>query len=234
MPNRPGGELAARPLHFIWLVDCSGSMQGKKIESLNFAIRECIKPMQDVARENPNAQVLVRVITFSDGAQWHVSQPTEIETFKWSDLNADGVTDMGKALGMVAQALAIENMPQRGLPPVLILLSDGQPTDDFASGLRSLLDQPWGKKAVRIAIAIGEDADMDVLQKFIGNPEIRPLVANNAPALVKSIKWASTVPLKAASKPASQTKETAATGNVPIPAPPALDNTGPISADDIF
>ncbi len=34
MSNRPGGELAKRPLQFIWLCDCSGSMSGKKIESL--------------------------------------------------------------------------------------------------------------------------------------------------------------------------------------------------------
>ena len=94
MGNRPGGELAKRPLQFIWLVDCSGSMHGKKIESVNFAIREAIKPMQDVADENPNAQILVRTVKFSDGAQWHISQPTDIHDFKWTDLNADGVTDM--------------------------------------------------------------------------------------------------------------------------------------------
>jgi hypothetical protein len=34
-------------------------MQGKKIESVNFAVRECFKPMRDVADENPNAQVFV-------------------------------------------------------------------------------------------------------------------------------------------------------------------------------
>jgi len=26
MSMRPGGELATRPLHFIWMADCSGSM----------------------------------------------------------------------------------------------------------------------------------------------------------------------------------------------------------------
>jgi hypothetical protein len=44
--------------------------------------------MQDVADENPNAQVLVRAVRFSDGAQWHVSQPTDIADFKWDDLEA--------------------------------------------------------------------------------------------------------------------------------------------------
>ena len=27
MAKRPGGELATRPLHFIWVDDCSGSIQ---------------------------------------------------------------------------------------------------------------------------------------------------------------------------------------------------------------
>ena len=58
---------------------------------------------------------------------------------------------------------------------------------------------------MRIAIAIGEDADLDVLQKFIGHPEIKPLQANNSEALVNYIKWVSTAVLKSASSPASQT-----------------------------
>jgi len=206
-------------------------MQGKYIEALNFAIRECIKPMQDVADENPNAQVLVRAIKFSDGAQWHISQPTDIHDFKWTDLNADGVTDMGRAMEEVAKALDVKNMPERGLPPVLVLITDGQPTDDFNSGLKKLMDQPWGKKAVRIAIAIGDGVDEDVLRKFIGNMEIPPLHAANAVDLAKKIKWASTVPLKAASNPASRTKDQPDSGHVPIPAPPQ-DTASPTSADD--
>jgi uncharacterized protein YegL len=138
---------------------------------------------------------------------------------------------MGHALCEVAKALDVKNMPDRGLPPVLVLLTDGQPTDDFNGGLKALLDQPWGKKAVRIAIAIGDDADQEPLQKFIGNAELKPLLASNADALVRMIKWASTVPLKAASNPASRTKDQADTGHVPIPAPPPQDNL-PASADD--
>lgn len=29
--KRPGGELESRPLHFFWVVDCSGSMYGEKL-----------------------------------------------------------------------------------------------------------------------------------------------------------------------------------------------------------
>ena len=235
MSKRPGGEMATRPLHFIWICDCSGSMGADgKIQALNNAIREAIPHMRDVADENPNAEVLVRALKFSDGAQWHISQATPVADFKWTELIAGGVTDLGKALAVVADQLKIPPMTDRALPPVLVLISDGQPTDDYAGGLRALMDQPWGKKSVRVSIAIGGDADHDVLQKFIAHSELKPLEAHNPELLVKYIKWVSTAVLKSASSPASQTKDTASpVSNVPIPIP-ADTGSGPASAADVW
>ena len=218
--KRPGGELASRPLHFIWIADSSGSMeQDGKIQSLNTAIREAIPHMKKVAEDNPNAQVLVRAVKFSNGAQWHIAQPTPVADFAWNDLVADGETDMGKGLELVAEQLKMPPMSDRALPPVLVLISDGQPTDDFEAGLKALMEQPWGKKAVRIAVSIGRDVDNEVLQKFIGNSELKPLAANSPEALVKHIKWASTAVLKSASSPAATADVPAGadTANVPIP-----------------
>lgn len=239
MSKRPGGELATRPLHFIWIADCSGSMGNDgKIQALNTAIREAIPHMQKVADDNPNAQVLVRAVAFGSGAQWHISQPTPVADFTWTDLAANGETDMGKALLAVADQLKIPPMTDRALPPVLVLLSDGQPTDDFESGLRALLEQPWGKKAVRIAIAIGGDADADVLQRFIGNSEVKPLAANSPEALVKYIKWASTAVLKSASSPAvAQDDQAAGAAAAPPPPPapiPAAPDPATVEADDVW
>lgn len=215
MPSRPGGEITSRPLHFFWIVDCSGSMSGDKIQSLNNAIRETIPEMRRIASENVNAQLLVRVLEFSNGARWRVATPTPADQFTWTDLSANGVTDMGTALRELAKQLRIPPMSERALPPVLALLSDGQPTDDFNSGLKELLDLPWGKKAVRVAIAIGQDCDREVLQKFIANPELHPLDANSPEALVKQIRWVSTVVVQAASAPPSQTAAGSANSNIP-------------------
>jgi uncharacterized protein YegL len=223
----PGGPLATRPLHFIFIADCSDSMSGAKIQALNNAIREAIPHMREVARGNPNAEVLVRSVKFSVGAQWHHSQPTNVENFEWTDLTADGHTDMGRALTLVADALKMPPMPDRALPPLLVLVSDGVPTDDFDGGLHALMAEPWGRKAVRLAIAIGEDAREDVLKKFIGNAELKPLQANNAEQLVTFIRWASTAVLKAATAPASQTKANPSGGNVPLPPPPAPEPVNP-------
>ncbi len=222
----PGGPIASRPLHFIWLLDCSGSMAGEKIQQLNFAIREAIPAMQDTARDNPNAQVLVRVVTFASGAKWHVANPTPIESFTWTNVQAGGVTDMGRALHLVSEQMRTPPMSERALPPVLVLITDGQPTDDFNSGLQALLAQPWGSRAVRLAIAVGDDADHAPLIKFIGNSEMQPLQANNAPTLVNYIRWASTAVLKAASTPQAPGGGGNAQGGVQIPtAAPAAATT---------
>lgn len=199
---RPGGELASRPLHFIWVVDCSGSMLGEKIRSLNYAIRQTVPDMRSAADDNPNAEFLVRTLKFSTGAQWITATPVKVHDFDWHDLDAGGVTDMGKAFFLLADQLKIPPMSARALPPVLVLLSDGQPTDDYRSPLSALQDLPWGRKAVKIAIAIGQDADEAVLEEFTGNREL-VLKANNPQALVKMIKWASTV-AKVVSAPPSQ------------------------------
>jgi uncharacterized protein YegL len=88
----------------------------------------------------------------------------------------------------------------RALPPVMVPLSDGYPTDDFAAGFEALMQEPWGAKAVRIGLMIGNESD-EVLRRFIGNPQIEPLRARNAEELIRHIRWASTSVLQAASSP---------------------------------
>lgn len=200
MAIRPGGTLAKRPLHFIWLLDCSGSMgQDGKIQSLNNAIREAIPHMKAAADSNPGVELLVRAISFSSGASWEIAVATSIDRFVWTDLSAGGTTDMGRAFALVSDQLKVPPMEQRALPPVLALISDGQPTDDYAKGLAAIMAEPWGKRAVRVAIGIGSDAEYGVLEKFIGNPEIPVMKASNPDELTRYIRWVSTAVVKTAS-----------------------------------
>ncbi|MEB3176489.1 MAG: VWA domain-containing protein [Synechococcus sp.] len=238
----PNVRLSNRPLHFIYLCDCSGSMAAQgKMQALNQAIRQSLPGMADVARQNPEARVLVRVVQFADQASWHLSDPTPVQELHWRDLQAGGITAMGQALELVAAALHSPPMEARALPPVLVLISDGQPTDDFDAGLALLMQQPWAQKAVRLAIAMGHDADLDVLQQFIGpapsgggkSPR-RPLEASNATTLAQYIQWASTAVVGAASMPTSQVSGgEAISTNIPLPdLPPTLldpsDDVGPL------
>ncbi|HOX66340.1 MAG: VWA domain-containing protein [Rhizobacter sp.] len=189
---RPGGAMARRELHFIWLLDTSGSMNSDgKIQALNVAIREAIPHLVSAARDNPNVDVRVRAMTFSDGARWHIETPTPVHDLKWIDVAAGGHTDTGTALKLLAQALKVPPMPERAVSPVLVLVTDGHHTDDFEAGLAALLAERWGREAVRMAIAIGRDVHLASLQQFIGNDEIRPVEASHPEALVQQIRWVS-------------------------------------------
>jgi len=220
MSDLPGGAISNRPLRFYWLLDVSGSMAGQKIGELNHAIRESLPAMKTSADENPHAAVEVRAMTFSTSYRWVTPKPVPLANFTWTDVSVSGITDMGAALKGMAGELSVNNMPERGLPPVLVLVSDGQPTDDFETGLKALLAEPWGKRAVRIAIGIGRDADLETLRKFICHPEIEPLTANNPEELVNYIKYVSTTVLKSASAPASQQIGTPFDATPPPPSPP--------------
>ena len=230
--QRPGGELASRPIHFFWVVDCSGSMSyDGKMEVVNNAIEECIPEMASAADNNPNAQLLIRALQFSSGASWLTAKPVPVEDYDWQPLEAAGVTEMGKAFDLLAAQLSIPPMPTRALPPVIVLLSDGQPTDDYKNGLNKLKALPWFKKAVKIAISIGQDADDDVLEDFTGNKELI-LQANNAATLAKMIKWASTTASMVsapASKPMNIDAASSATGSSDPFAP--ANNAAPLVID---
>jgi Mg-chelatase subunit ChlD len=117
----PNVRLTNRPLHFIYLCDCSGSMAAQgKMQALNQAIRQSLPGMAEVARQNPEARVLIRAVSFADRALWHIADPTPVGELSWTDLQAGGITAMGEALELVASQLSSPPMEERALPPVLV------------------------------------------------------------------------------------------------------------------
>jgi len=221
------GTIRQRILHFIWLVDCSGSMaedDHAKISSLNNAVRESLPVLRDAAVGN-SVKVLVRALAFSTGCRWHISKPTPVDEVRWEDLAAAGRTELGGALSELAREMKnLEREAANGgsyVPPAIVLVSDGRPTDGFGAGLKELTDTPWGHKSVRIAVGIGDDADHDTLSRFMGNTEIPVLGANQPDAIVELLKWASSVVVNKASAPARSTA-----GTVPPPAPAVSGGLG--------
>ena len=206
--------VARRQLHFVLALDCSGSMRGEKIASLNYAIRSAIPELRDVAEENPEVAVVVSAIRFADEAKWHLADPTPIETLEWHNVSAGGETAMGAALEEVVAFLDGDRLSGRQLPPVVLLVTDGYPTDDVDAALEKMRGSDIAKSALRIVVAIGDSWDPSILEQFIDDPSgaIRPLAARNAPDLVRFIKWASTAPVRATSRARSDLTSTGELG----------------------
>ena len=208
MSDRLGGALARKPLHFIFVLDVSGSMlRGGRIQALNNAITEVLPHLKDEARANPHAELLVRVLAFANEPQWVIEEPTPVDQVHWRRLEAvpRGFTELGSALQALASALDHLDESSSAFPPAIILVSDGRPTQSsgvtFAEGLQALLNNRWGATAVRLALGVGRDADMHSLRRFIGDEDVPLLRADNPEQLVEYIVWASKAASKVASRP---------------------------------
>jgi uncharacterized protein YegL len=141
---------------------------------------------------------------------------------------------------MVGNALQPPLMTDRALAPVIALVTDGLPTDDFQAGLDHLLSKPWGRQAMRIVVAIGEDSAsneaQEIFRAFMANDALRPFHANNPEALAEQIRWVSTAVLKSVSSPAGPkpdpvTGATAAGWTTTLPLMTGMEPRGPDEAD---
>src|ERR1019366_7415748 len=61
----PGGGVARRPLHFIVMADCSGSMKGEKMQALNYALRSMLPHLLSWEADQLQAQLLIRALAFA-------------------------------------------------------------------------------------------------------------------------------------------------------------------------
>lgn len=218
--NRPGPKPSRVPLHFYWILDVSGSMSiDGRMEALNQAIRNALPAMEDAVHTNVEARLFVRTLLFGNGARWAEVEPVPLEKFTWKDIDSEAAgTDMGAAFAKMAEELSSPKFPERGYPPVMVLISDGGPTDDYASALQKLMALPWAKKAVRCGILIDDDEDgRDVLKEFISSEKIPVLFAHNPDELAKYIRFVATTVVTTVSAPGSQVGKADEGDNVILP-----------------
>ncbi len=169
-------EMTRRMCPVIFLLDTSGSMDGRPIGAVNAAIEGVLPELQSMNDENGDAEIKIAIMTFSSGPDWVTGdQLVSPDSFAWNSLDAAGPTAMGAAFRELNSKLSVDKgfmkRASGSVAPVLFLLSDGAPTDDYESGLQKLKNNNWYKVAIRVAIGYGGDADDNILAEFTGNTE---------------------------------------------------------------
>jgi uncharacterized protein YegL len=209
---------AARPLPVIVLADTSGSMSvDGKIEALNKALKDMVSTFASESRLR--AELQVAVITFGGSADIHLPLTAAHKIEQIEDLPATGDTPMGAAFALAAKMIEDkEQIPSRAYKPVVILVSDGQPTDNFASGLEQLMNGERSAKATRYAMGIGSDADLALLGDFANDIEAPVFKAENARDIHRFFK-AVTMSITARSQ------STTPNQSAPLLLPPAMTVT---------
>lgn len=203
-------EIPRKVMTLFYLVDTSGSMSGAKIGALNTAVRETLPIIEEISKSNSDSKIKIAVLEFSSGCEWMYPAPQEIESFEWRDLQAGGLTSLGEAYDNLNQQLSHSHgfmMEATGsFAPVIILLSDGAPTDHPEHALEKLRTNNWFKVATKVAIAIGDDCIKSTLIDFTGNHEA-VLTVHNVDELKKIIRMVSVTASRVNSKNTSAGKD---------------------------
>ncbi len=165
-------SVSKKSLVIFFLIDTSGSMNGKKMGELNTIMEELIPEIRRVGEADTD--VKVAVLTFNTEIAWMYPEPINIEDFEWTRLKAEGVTSMGAAFTELSAKMSRSsflNSPSLSFAPVIFLMTDGYPSDDYKAGLKTLKANSWYKFGLKAALGIGNEANDDMLAEFTGTKD---------------------------------------------------------------
>jgi uncharacterized protein YegL len=140
-----------------------------RIAVLNEAVSAMIASF--AREEQIDREFLVSVITFGSSVCVHLP-PTKASRVAWQPLTAAGETHLGEALTLLKGRIEDQEItPSRAYRPVIVLVSDGKPNDEWEAALERFVTSGRSTKCDRMAVAIGADTHEDMLRRFIaGTP----------------------------------------------------------------
>lgn len=189
--NANSGEYTieeAKPLPVILLLDTSYSMSGFKIDALNDACSRMVKKLKEEAMKE--VKVTLTIITFGNNGVKLVTNPPhqDVSKYEWQNLCPDGNTPMGTALKMAKDLIEDkETTPSRIYTPLIVLVSDGEPTDSWEQPLEAFIGNGRSSKCDRLAMGIM--CHTDVLERFVNGTGNAVITANGADDIVRFIKF---------------------------------------------
>lgn len=168
-------EPSKKSMTIFFLIDTSGSMKGTKIGTVNGTMEELLPELVEVGGNN--ADISIAALRYATTVTWITKEgPVPVKDYQiWPRQPAGGTTVMGAAFKELNHKLSRKefmNKPSLSYAPVIFLMSDGVPSDDWQEGLNLLKQNSWYKYGLKIAVGIGSNPNMDVLREFTGRDEL--------------------------------------------------------------
>lgn len=176
-----------RTLPVILLLDTSGSMrQDDKIAVLNDSVMQMIAELASV--DAGHGFITLTLITFGGDSAEVIQKNVPVASIAFTRLNASGKTPMGHAFALTREL--IENRDEissKAYRPTIALVSDGLPKPALVGELEALIGSDRGSKSSRFALAVGADADRNLLAQFASGGDVRE--ASEAAEIRNFLQW---------------------------------------------
>jgi uncharacterized protein YegL len=205
----------SRRLPVYLLLDTSGSMSGEPIEQVKNGVQMLVAAL----RQDPYAleTAWLSVITFGSSAQ--VAVPlTELTAFQPPTISATGGTSMGDALATVATCVGKDLMKttpttKGDWKPMVFIMTDGGPTDDWQKGLARFKKEKWG-----VVVACAVDNGDETVLKQITEIVVR-LNTSDSASIKAFFKWISASVSQGSKSVEQAGKEVQGLNELPPPPP---------------
>jgi len=144
---------------------------------------------------------------------------TELANFQTPNISASGTTALGDGLGLLADSIEKEvgktTAEIKGdWKPLIFIMTDGTPTDDWAKGLAKLRKVRTG---VIVACAAGQGADTSILKQI--TEVVVALDTADSNTIKAFFKWVSASVSTGSQKVDQGQKEVTGLGDLPPPPP---------------
>ena len=159
-------------INVLFLVDCSSSMMGQRMNEVNRACSEVFREFDII---NPDVEVKVNVLMFGSYVSWMSPVPVPIDDFIWTPIESGGTTSFGEACAELNRKMSRKEFFATNIEvkkSLLVMMTDGEPTDDYEKPFQELLHNPYFHDSNRFAIGIGEGYNESLLIQFAGTKKV--------------------------------------------------------------
>lgn len=220
-PEMPEMKVAVgegmRRLPVYLLLDTSGSMAGAPIE----AVRRGVELFKQEVEQDSFAKetVHVAVITFGGEAEFVTRGLIPVDSFQSPALSATSGTPLGQALWLLIESLdkdvkaAVKGKEKGDWKPLVFVLTDGEPTDDWQEPLEEIRNRQTKKVVNIITVGCGPYINQQNLKDIAIGPTFN--MGSDEASFKAFFKWV-TQSVVAASKAVTQPGG----GDKPVDMPP--------------